>query len=473
MPRVEKSVFISYRRTNFPWALNVYQDLTYHGYDVFFDFEGIGSGDFESIIVDNIISRAHFLILLTPSALERCAEPGDWLRREIEVALGNQRNIVPLMLEGFSFTTPNIASQLTGTLASLKTYNGLSMPAEYFLAAMDKLRSKFLNVPLTAVLQPATYVAREAADAQKAAANAAPPAGEEELTAQQYFERGVATNDPEEEIRFNTEAIRLKPNYAEAYNNRAVARKKLGDLEGAIGDLDQALAIRPEFIQAYNNREIALEAKELLRARAKIEAAITRYTEAIRLQPDHAETYNFRAKALNEKGDWVAALADLDRAIRLRPDFAEAYNNRAGLYSAKGDSIAALRDYDEALSINPKYAEALYNRAELRKTRDELDNALDDYDRIIQLEPLNYEAFYERAVVRQAKGNYVGAISDCSQAIKLKWDYAEAFKERATLFGLENQPDRQEEDLRQFLRLWGLRYEQQNSIGKQHDSLAH
>ena len=75
MLRIEKSVFISYRRTNVPWALNVYQDLTHHGYDVFFDFEGIGSGDFESIIVDNITSRAHFLILLTPSALERCGRP--------------------------------------------------------------------------------------------------------------------------------------------------------------------------------------------------------------------------------------------------------------------------------------------------------------------------------------------------------------------------------------------------------------
>ena len=40
MPRIEKSVFISYRRTNIPWALNVYQDLTHHGYDVFFDYEG-------------------------------------------------------------------------------------------------------------------------------------------------------------------------------------------------------------------------------------------------------------------------------------------------------------------------------------------------------------------------------------------------------------------------------------------------
>ena len=87
MARVEKTVFISYRRTNAPWALAIFQNLHNNGYDVFFDYEGIASGDFESVILGNIRSRAHFLVLLTPSALERCGKRGDWLRREIETAL--------------------------------------------------------------------------------------------------------------------------------------------------------------------------------------------------------------------------------------------------------------------------------------------------------------------------------------------------------------------------------------------------
>jgi TIR domain-containing protein len=101
-----ETVFISYRRTNFPWALSVFQNLTQHGYDVFIDFTGIASGDFERVILESIKARAHFLVLLTPSALERCVEPADWLRREIETAFATRRNIVPLMLEGFDFGTP-------------------------------------------------------------------------------------------------------------------------------------------------------------------------------------------------------------------------------------------------------------------------------------------------------------------------------------------------------------------------------
>jgi hypothetical protein len=54
------------------------------------------------------------------------------MRREIEAALDSQRNIVPLMLAGFDFNTPVIASQLTAKLVALKEYNGLPIPKGFF-----------------------------------------------------------------------------------------------------------------------------------------------------------------------------------------------------------------------------------------------------------------------------------------------------------------------------------------------------
>src|SRR6516162_4963087 len=167
MARIEKTVFISYRRTDESWALAIFGDLTQHGYDVFIDYDGIASGSFETAILENIKARAHFLALLTPTALERCRDPKDWMRREIEAALDSQRNIVPLMLEGFGFGTPAIASQLTGKLAALKEYNGLEIPRGFFPQAMEKLRNKFLNVPVDAVLHPASVSAQQIATEQK------------------------------------------------------------------------------------------------------------------------------------------------------------------------------------------------------------------------------------------------------------------------------------------------------------------
>jgi hypothetical protein len=168
MGRIEKTIFLSYRRTDEWVGVAIFQDLTQHGYDVFIDYDGIASGKFETVILENIKARAHFLVLLTPTALERCDDPEDWMRREIEAALDSKRNIVPLMFEGFDFDTPATASQLTGKLAALKEYNGLEVPkARFFASEMERLRNKYLNVPVDAVLHTASDAARQIAKEQK------------------------------------------------------------------------------------------------------------------------------------------------------------------------------------------------------------------------------------------------------------------------------------------------------------------
>jgi TIR domain len=166
--RIEKTVFISYRTADAPWGVAIFQYLTQHGYDVFIDYDGIASGKFETIIFENIRARAHFLVLLTPTAMEHFGEPSDWMRREIEAALDSERNIVPLMLAGFNFSKPAAASQLIGKLAALKDYQGLEIPkAQYFTSQMKRLRKEFLNVPVDAELHPASESAQEVAKEQK------------------------------------------------------------------------------------------------------------------------------------------------------------------------------------------------------------------------------------------------------------------------------------------------------------------
>src|SRR6266849_1166271 len=174
MQRIDRTVFISYRRTNVAWALAVFQSLTRGGYDVFFDFKGVASGDFERVILDNIQARAHFIVLLSPSSLERCEDPGDWLRREIVTALATHRNIVPVMLDGFDFNEPKVVKQLEGPLEQLRRYNGLRIHADFFEEAMTRLCEKFLNVHLETVLHPTSSYAQQNAEEQKAAADSAP-----------------------------------------------------------------------------------------------------------------------------------------------------------------------------------------------------------------------------------------------------------------------------------------------------------
>jgi hypothetical protein len=164
---LERTVFISYRRSDGTgWALAVAHDLAAHGFDVFFDYRGVDSGDFRQVIIEAIKARAHFIVLLTPLALTRIDDPDDMFRVEIEAAMHHRRNVVPLMLDGFDFAERSTSLRLSGSVAGLKKYNGLTVPAEYFDAAMIKLRARFLSIPLETVLHPpsddaATFVRAE------------------------------------------------------------------------------------------------------------------------------------------------------------------------------------------------------------------------------------------------------------------------------------------------------------------------
>jgi hypothetical protein len=173
MARIEKTVFISYRRKDISWALAVYQYLTSQKYDVFFDYTSIPSGDFEQIIVSNIKARAHFVLILTPTALDRCSQPGDWLRREIETAIDEKRNIIPLFFDGFNFGSSAVSEKLTGKLATLPRYNGLDIPSGYFMEGMQRLCGRYLNVPLNAVLHPVPTEVRKVVIEEQVAANKA------------------------------------------------------------------------------------------------------------------------------------------------------------------------------------------------------------------------------------------------------------------------------------------------------------
>lgn len=406
MARIEKTVFISYRRTNAPWALAIYQNLNSNGYDVFFDFNGVASGDFESVILGNIKARAHFIVLLTPSALERCNEPGDWLRREIETALGTKRNIVPLMLEGFDFGTPAIANQLTGKLDALKRYQALGVPVDYFMEAMIRLREKFLNVPLEGVLHPASPSAERATKKQQAAADTAPEVQEEELTALQWFERGFDAKDPEEKIRFYSQAIHLKPDYAVAFYNRGIARDDKDDLEGALADYNEAIRLKPDFADAFYNRGFARHDN------GDLKNALADYTKAISLKPSFADAFYNRGLVLQAKGDLEGALADFNKAICLDPDYAGPFNNRGIARKAKGDLEGAIADYDEAIRLKSDYANAFYNRGTARQAKGDLQGSLEDYNEAIRLKPSYANAFYNRADIFLGKMNYEAAISD-------------------------------------------------------------
>jgi tetratricopeptide (TPR) repeat protein len=140
-------------------------------------------------------------------------------------------------------------------------------------------------------------------------------------------------------------ALKIDPQYAEAYNNRGVAYISQKDYPAAIADFTRSIEIRPSD-SAYSNRgSVYLTLK-------KVEEAITDFTSAIKLK-ESAEGYIYRGVAYEQTKQNALALADYNRAIQLDPDSARAYANRGLLLLNSDDDLAAQKDFDKAFQLDP------------------------------------------------------------------------------------------------------------------------
>jgi hypothetical protein len=114
---------------------------------------------------------------------------------------------------------------------------------------------------------------------------------------------------------------------AEFYLKRGENFGGVHDYDQAIADYNTAIRLKPDYAEAYNDRGFAYYMKG---GKAPSQRAIADFTRAIELRPNYPKAYNSRGVMYMAGGYARAkAIADFDRAIELKPDFRYAYINRA------------------------------------------------------------------------------------------------------------------------------------------------
>ena len=167
------------------------------------------------------------------------------------------------------------------------------------------------------------------------------------LSLQKYLIGNVAyfRKDYETALKNYDVAIQLNPNNFEAYNNRGVAYKNLGQYERAIQDYDKAIELNPNYDNAHNNRG---NAYRLLK---QYEQAIQDYGKAIELNPNNADAWNGRAITYFQLKKYEQALDDFNKVIELAPKFSTAYYNRGICYQRLGDNDKAQAEFSKAKEL--------------------------------------------------------------------------------------------------------------------------
>jgi predicted O-linked N-acetylglucosamine transferase (SPINDLY family) len=146
-----------------------------------------------------------------------------------------------------------------------------------------------------------------------------------------------------------TQAIRLAPDYLEAYESRGNLRIQLNQPDAALADFDKAISLKPDYANAYYNRGLALAQLK------QMTAAIDSFHTSFSLEPDFYEAHYNHGVALQSIKQYTAALASFDKTIHLKPDLVDAYYNRGLVLLELKQLNAALVNFEKVLSINPDY----------------------------------------------------------------------------------------------------------------------
>ncbi|MEK7859050.1 MAG: tetratricopeptide repeat protein [Elusimicrobiota bacterium] len=189
-----------------------------------------------------------------------------------------------------------------------------------------------------------------------------------------------------EAVALLDKALKADPKNAAARANRATARYKLGDWDGAISDFEAS----------------TLPAK-------------VKRTLSVSISDAHYR----RALFLIDKGSAAAAAQDLYAAVKLDRKNALAYCELGTLAVNQGQADTAIGYLDRALSLDKDRPEAYASRAAARFALGRGAQALEDIDRAIFLQPQTALFFASRARIGESLGNRAQSLKDARRAVEL------------------------------------------------------
>lgn len=177
-----------------------------------------------------------------------------------------------------------------------------------------------------------------------------------DLAAQSY-EQGEADYEAgkyKEAVKDFSEAVRLRPQWAQAHYALALALSETGELKGAIEEFQQVLKLN-----------------------AKAELKILAY-------------YNL-GNAYADRGQYQEAIASYREAIKLNanspgPQLSKPHNNLGLAYAASNQIAEAVTEFSQAVRIKPDYAQARYNLAVAFLQLGKKDNARAQHRVLVKLD---------------------------------------------------------------------------------------
>ncbi|KAH9624188.1 hypothetical protein KSS87_000554 [Heliosperma pusillum] len=178
------------------------------------------------------------------------------------------------------------------------------------------------------------------------------------------------------------ESLKLDASNWKAYCCRAVVRKVVGNLKGALEDVEFGLKFDPE-------NEVLMNLRAHIHACQSLASAFTERLYIVLLLLNYAAYVKEGDKCIKSK-NFTKAIEWYSKSIDLSPNPAT-ISNRALAYYAVENYQEAENDCTASLQLDANYLKAYWCRALARRNVGNLKEALDDVELGLMLEPKNGE----------------------------------------------------------------------------------
>ena len=124
----------------------------------------------------------------------------------------------------------------------------------------------------------------------------------------------VSQGRTDDALREYTEILRIRPDYALAYADRATVRAMRNELDLARADFEQSFSLGHQDAAAFSSAAtMYMQLKEYPRSLAL-------FARALELDPAYSFAYYNRSRVFHEIGQFESAVIDLEKCLALQPN---------------------------------------------------------------------------------------------------------------------------------------------------------
>jgi len=178
------------------------------------------------------------------------------------------------------------------------------------------------------------------------------------------------------------------------YNDYSYSKKK--HFDEAIESLNKAIKLKPDFQEAYYNLGITYGDK------GEYDKAIEYLNKSLYLKPNDFDTYYHIGIAYLEKDNYDKAIEYLNKATQLKPDNIKTLEILGIAYAHIGNIDKSVEHFNKAI---PEFHIELNNLGNTKLESGEYDVAIELFNRAIQIKPYYSEAYYGLGLAYEKKGH--------------------------------------------------------------------